>query len=1015
MGLISRAKRALIGAPMAFAADETPPRPIADVLLAMSGAGLLPRVNRALALSVAPVQRARDIICSVATLPLIQYDADWNRERLPLLEQIDPAVANVVTLAQTVEDLLFDGLSWWEITRWDAAGYPIYAQHLDISSVTIDPPPGRTVAPLPSGYDPREAVIYFDGRPIPASRVIRFDSPNKPLLSTAGRSIKRAVLLDTTSALYAENPRPLDYFSPTDGADPVDDDAIAQLLTNWARWRQIRTTGYVPASVKYNTVDVLSPADLQLTELLKQAYLNIANATGLDPEDLGISTTSRTYQNGVDRRQDRINNTTAPFMAAITQRLSMPDITKRGKRVEFDLDDYLKADPATRWGTYKIGKEIGVLTADEIRREERMPPLTIAQSLELAPPAPAEPASVAVQAGDDEHLHLSFDVPEATFAVDAERRVLEGVVVPYGPNAIAIKNGFRWRFQQGSLVLVDPADRSRNKLLRDHDNSQPQGPMQMHEDRPEGMFARYKVGRGPDGDRTLAEAEDQVRDGFSVGVDIHAWSDDPLNQGVRLVSVGGATWYETSVLAVPAFAGARITRVAATRDNGDPMKKCATCGVDLVEGVTHTCEPENHTPALQLTNDQLQALLGNQAIVQAMAGIKPPAADKPKDGQATAEFGLSAEQVTAILAVPGGREALLGQFGPAPEQRPTVDPTRGRAVVKEESPYRFDRKGNLTAGQHDFSSDVIAGLRDRDEEALTRAQSFVREQFATAMTDVAALNPNENRPGLYVDQREFEYPIWNTISKGTIQDATPFVLPKFNTSSGLVAAHVENTEPTPGVFTATSQTITPSAVSGKVEISREAWDQGGNPQLSGLIWRQMIRAWFEALEASSVALLEAAAPTTITIVTASADAALEASLTSQLAPLQYIRGGFRMRDFFIQVDLYKALIAAKDSNGRKLFPVLGAQNATGTTNDFFSAVMVAGLVGRPAWALAATSANSANSYLFDSGDVSGWATAPMRLTFDNIAVAKIHVGIWGYKALAITDITGVRRLAYDPV
>jgi hypothetical protein len=94
---------------------------------------------------------------------------------------------------------------------------------------------------------------------------------------------------------------------------------------------------------------------------------------------------------------------------------------------------------------------------------------------------------------------------------------------------------------------------------------------------------------------------------------------------------------------------------------------------------------------------------------------------------------------------------------------------------------------------------------------------------------------------------------------------------------------------------------------------------------------------------------------------------------------------------------------------------LGAQNATGTTNEFFSAVLVAGLVGRPAWALAATSANSANSFLFDRNDVSGWATPPQRLTFDNIAISDIHLGIWGYKALANTDLTGVRKIAYDPL
>ena len=370
--------------------------------------------------------------------------------------------------------------------------------------------------------------------------------------------------------------------------------------------------------------------------------------------------------------------------------------------------------------------------------------------------------------------------------------------------------------------------------------------------------------------------------------------------------------------------------------------------------------------------------------------------------------------MTAILAVPGGKETLLGL--PAPEQRPTVDPTRrtgGAVEVREPAPYRFDRKGNLTAGSHDFSRDMIAGLKG-DGDALKRAETFVREQFDTDMADASTLNPNINRPDLYVDQKTYQYPIWNTISKGTLADMTPFVLPKFATATGMVAAHVEGVEPSLGTFTATAQTITPSAVSGKVSITREAWDQGGNPQLSGLIWRQMERAWYEALEAAAVALLEAAAPTTITIPTAASDDTLVSYVENELAKLQFIRGGFRMRDAFGQIDLYGALVGATDMDGRKLLPVLGPTNAAGQVSDFYGDVSIGGLRMRPAWALAASGSVSANSYLFDRADVSGWATAPQRLTFENVEVRYIHVGIWGYKALAITDITGVRRLAYDP-
>lgn len=1012
MGMISALKRVFGGTPARFDA-ETPPRPIADLLLSMSSAGLLPRAGRAEALSVTPVLRARNLICSISTLPLIQFDSDWNRERLPLLEQVDPDVPNVVTLAQTAEDLLFEGISWWRITAWDSADYPVYATHLDHSAVSLQPPGGRTPAWLPSGYDPRGAAIWFDGEPIEAKRLIRFDSPNPGLLSAAGRAIRRAILLDTTSALYADNPRPLDYFSPSEGADEADDAAIQALLSKWQAWRKSRTTGYVPAALRYNPVDVPTPSDLQLIEVIKQSHLAIANATGLDPEDLGISTTSRTYQNGVDRRRDRINDTLSPYMAAITQRLSMPDVTKRGRRVEFDLDDYLRADPLTRWQTYEIGKNIGAITADEIRTEERMQALTVQQKLELAPPAPPEPTrpeSVAVRASADEHMHLSFDTPAATFTVNPERRTIEGIVVPYGRDAIAVKNGQRWRFQPGSLVY---SELSRVKLLRDHDNSQPQGPMTHAEDGPGGLFARFRVGRGPDGDRTLAEAQDQVRDGFSVGVDIHTHGPDPLNPGVNLVAVGGATWYETSVLAVPAFDGARVTRVAATRDTERETVADDDSTTEATKAPVTEAPPE---PAVQLTNDQLQGLLSVPGVLQAMAGV--PAANAQPAQPQTAAFSLTQEQIGAILATPNGRNALLGLGAPV-DARPTVDPTRRTATTqtREPSPYRFDRKGNLTAGTHDFSRDMIKGLRDGDREALNRAEQFVREQFAqfdTDMADAASINPNRNRPDLYVDQKDYKTPLWDAVNKGTLADMTPFVLPKFNTSSGMVAAHTEGVEPSLGVFTATAQTITPSAISGKVSITREAWDQGGNPQLSGLIWKQMTRAWFEALEASVVTLLEAAAPTTITVPTAAQDDVLVSYVETALAGLQFVRGGFRMQDAFAQVDFYQALIGATDGDGRKLLPILGPTNAAGRTANLYGSVETGGLAWQPTWALAASGTVSANSYLFDRADVSGWATAPQRLTFDQVEVRYIHVGIWGYKALAITDLTGVRRFSYDP-
>lgn len=1034
------------------------------------------RISRAAAMTVPNVVRGRNMLCSIATLPIVQLNAQNKKIDNPLFRQIDPDVPNVVTLSQTIEDLIFDSIAWWEITAVDFNDFPIAARHRDVSSVSLTPPTDhRSLAPLPSGHDPRGASVWIDGREVAASRVIRFDSPNPAVLSTGAKAIRRALLLDAAASMYAEDPRPLDYFTPADGADEIDDDEVEVILAKWKAWRKRRSTGYVPAALQYNSVSTPTPQQMQLVELAKQAGLDIANLFGVDPEDLGISTTSRTYANDVDRRRNKVNDVLAPYMRAVTDRLSMGDVTRRGHRVVFNLDDYLKSNPTERAAVQKTYFDMGALAVDEIRDDEGRPPMPPQDKPQPPerpiPPADGAAADPAQQGNQPEGtmansrtsttLHLDagtgvLDAPttgvrrmelqavSAEFRVEASTRTIWGLAIPYGQ--VVSKWGLKFRFMPGSIEWSDPV--SRVKFLRDHEFGKAIGFAQQLTQTKAGVIGKYKLGRSAEADAALMDAEDGVADGLSAGVEFDLEADALFNADDGVYDVYRARMNETSLTAMPAFDDARVTKVAASHTGGNLMEECAICGQRHAPGAACSSRPsppanqgQGQQPAqpaqpagLQLSDDQLRALVANPAALAALTGV--PAQPAQQQQNQPQPFTLTADQINA-LAASGLLRTLLGIDAPAAngqqaedgEQRQVVNPTRRPVVVtatREEAPYRFDRRGNLTRGpKFDFSSDLIHGLRDGNGEALERAQGFVRQWFDgresavraefVNQADAATLNPATQRPDLYVDQKDFTYPIWDAISKGTITDATPFVLPKFSSSSGLVAGHVENTEPTPGTFVATAQTITPTPVSGKVEISREAWDQGGNPQLSTLIWNQMVRAWFEALEASSVTLLEGLAPTILTITTAAVDSALEQSITSQLAPLQFVRGGFRFRDFFLQVDLYKNLVAAKDSSGRRLFPNIGAQNSLGTVSDFFADLLIAGLRGRPAWALAATSANSSNSYLFDRNDVSGWATPPLRLTMDNISVAKVHVGIWGYKALACTDLTGVRRLAYDPV
>lgn len=964
---------------------DSDPMPIDQFFAGLNELSAVPRVGREEALSVPTVQKGRNLLCSISTLPLVLRNANNEIMRSPLLEQIDPDIANVVTMAQTVEDLVFEAIAWWRVTARGLDGFPISAQHLDPSSVSLVPPGGKSPAPLPSGEDPRNAVVWVDGKPVPWRDIIRFDSPNPAVLKVGGRAIKRAILLDQAARLYSDNPRPLDYFTPTDGVDPAEDEEIAEILNNWRTARRKRSTAYVPAAMTYNTVDIPSPADLQLVELQKQANLDIANAFGVDPEELGISTTSRTYANVVDRRKDKINDVLSPYMRAITDRLSMGDVTKRGQRVGFDLDDYMKSNPTERWSVYEKAKNMGVYSVEEIRRKEGEPPQEDQAEEQAAPVISIVPDDAGVSASDraaynfknqtSHQFSFTADDAEFEFAVDMDKRTISGLALPY--NKVGMKYGMKFRFKPGSLQW---SETSRVKHFKDH--SIPVGKALELKSTQRALMAKLSVGQGPTGDELLLMADEGIYDGLSVGVDFNL---DPESGDVQLARDGvydvlRADLREITTTAMPAFDDARVTKVAASRGGGE-MDKCATCG-------------QEHAPNV------------------ACPTTTPPAQAGQQNGNVQLAAGQTLQMSQAdLLAL----VQQLQQGAPAQEQPQIVNPTRLTAstTVTEPEPYRLDRKGNLMKGSHDFSTDLFAGYNG-DQAALERANAWVRKAFDVATGDVNELNPTVNRPELYVDQRSFQYPIWNAISKGTLANITPFTFPKFNSASGLVANHTEGTEPSSGTFTVTGQTVTPTAVSGKAKITRETWDQGGNPQVSNLIWQQMLKGWFEALEAFAVSTLDAATPTAIALTAGGEDVALSDELEAAFVALQFVRGGFSMDNMFTQVDLYKKLAAAKDLNDRKIYPAIGPSNATGTAQARWKALDINGVTAYPAWALAASGTVSASSYLFDSDSVHGWASTPQRLDF-NIEVAHVYIGLWGYKAAAISDIAGVREITYDPV
>lgn len=329
------------------------------------------------------------------------------------------------------------------------------------------------------------------------------------------------------------------------------------------------------------------------------------------------------------------------------------------------------------------------------------------------------------------------------------------------------------------------------------------------------------------------------------------------------------------------------------------------------------------------------------------------------------------------------------------------------AKVKEASPYRFDG----TKGPYDFSTDLFAGLKG-EGAPLQRATDFINHTFAPVDSgDVTSVNPTGYRPDLYVDYIEKSAPVYSAIHSGGINDATPFVVPKFGSDTGLVSDHTEGVEPTEGTFTATSQTVTPTAVSGKAIVTREVIDAGGNPVVSQMIWRQMNRRYAEALETKAAALLNGAAVAELGTVIPIADETPADEVLQMLADAVFIDGSGEWDFFLGHRDLFSALAAAKDGQGRPLFPALNPSNANGAMASKFRSIDVNGWRLDPAASLGATNTNG-KTFIGDKEGLLFVNSAPKRIDLAE-TVATVSFGLFGYVGSAVLDVNKVRKITYN--
>ncbi len=119
-----------------------------------------------------------------------------------------------------------------------------------------------------------------------------------------------------------------------------------------------------------------SPVDAELSEARRLAVLEVARIFNI-PAPLLNELSNANYSNVVELRRQFAAGTIQPWLVRWEQAIKRDLFSETGRRaheVEFDMDLLVRADFLTRLQGYRIGREVGLYSANDLRRFENLNP-----------------------------------------------------------------------------------------------------------------------------------------------------------------------------------------------------------------------------------------------------------------------------------------------------------------------------------------------------------------------------------------------------------------------------------------------------------------------------------------------------------------------------------------------------------------------------------------------------------------------------------------------------------------
>ena len=274
-------------------------------------------------------------------------------------------------LYEALTSLLLQGNAWGYVLSRDGYGYPQQIQWMPPEMVTV-------IDDESQPYNPLRSRVYFYGHMVNRDEYFHIKAFSLPG-RTEGISPLRAFALTILNGLEATR-FGTDWFKAGGfppgtfknneiEIDPTQSAEIRSLLSTSIRRREPLVFG---RDWDYNPISV-PPSEAQFIEAMQMNATQLAAVYGLPPDRVGGKRGDSLTYSTVQQGALQIIEALRPWIVRLET--AFYRLLPQNRYVRFSTDALLKADLAERANIYKVWREIGFKSVDEMRDTEDLEPL----------------------------------------------------------------------------------------------------------------------------------------------------------------------------------------------------------------------------------------------------------------------------------------------------------------------------------------------------------------------------------------------------------------------------------------------------------------------------------------------------------------------------------------------------------------------------------------------------------------------------------------------------------------